>query len=229
MMMMKRGTFLAAAAASLVPGLLTARAAMAATEQQATLEKARLTIDDLKRDPQFGNARDLIHRARAIIIVPNLLKAGFFLGGEGGRGVMLARNGADWSPPAFYTLASASFGLQIGLESSELILFIMSQKALSAVLQNQFKIGVGAGITVVTLGSGVEGATTSAAGPDIVTWASSSGAYAGITLNGSVLSPSADDNRAYYGRALTTQQIIAGSADRDPAGAGLRQTLASVR
>jgi len=230
MLKMTRAGFLTAMAGGLVPGVLAGRAAWAATDQQAAVDKARLTIEDLKRDPQFGTARDLINRARAIIIVPRLFKAGFFIGGEGGRGVMLARSNAGaWSAPAFYTLGSASFGLQIGLETSELVLFIMSQKALAAVLQNQFKIGAGAGIAVVTLGTGVEGATTSAAGADIVTWASSSGAYAGISLNGSILSPSADDNRAYYGAPVTTQQIIAGHSDRDPTGAALRASLASVR
>jgi len=227
MLTITRAGFLAAAACSLLP--LPMRAALAATDQQGTVDKARGTIEDLKRDPQFGTAKDLIHRARPIIIVPRLFKAGFFVGGEGGTGVMLVRGNSGWSSPAFYTLGSASFGLQIGLETSELILFIMSQKALTAVMQNQFKIGVGAGIAVVTLGTNVEGATTSAAGADIVTWASSSGAYAGVSLNGSILSPSADDNRAYYGRAITTQQIIAGAVDRDPAGAALRQAVVSVR
>ena len=229
MFKLTRAGFLSAAGASLVAGAIPLRAAFAATDQQGVVDKARSTIEDLKRDPQFGTAKDLMHRARAVIIVPRLFKAGFFVGGEGGSGVMVAHGSKGWGAPAFYTLGSASFGLQIGAQTSELVLFIMSQKALDAVMQNQFKIGVGAGIAVVTLGTSVEGATTAAAGADIVAWASSSGAYAGITLNGSILAPAADDNRAYYGRALTTQQIIAGVQDPDPNGAALRQTLASVR
>lgn len=229
MLQMTRAGFLATAAAGLCAGIVPLRAALALTDQEATVDKARSTVEDLRRDPQFGTAKELIQRAQAVVIVPRLFKAGFFIGGEGGRGVLLVRGANGWGAPAFYTLGSASFGLQIGLETSELVLIIMSQKALAAVLQNQFKIGVGAGIAVVTLGSSVEGATTSAAGADIVAWASSSGAYAGITLNGSVLAPSAEDNQAYYGRALSTQQIIGGVADRDPAGAALRQTLAALR
>jgi len=211
-------------------GLLPIPAAFAATDQQTVVDRARLTVEDLKRDPEFGTARDLLHRARAILIVPRLFKAGFFFGGEGGKGILLvhAPSGA-WSAPAFYTIGSASFGLQIGVEQSEMVLFVMSQKALDAVMQKQFKIGADAGFAVVTLGSNVEGATTAAAGADIVTWASSSGAYAGISLNGSIIAPSLDDDRAYYQRAVPTQQIVYRMSDRDPTGTALRQALASVR
>jgi SH3 domain-containing YSC84-like protein 1 len=202
--------------------------AHAQTDQQQLVDRARITIEDLKRDKEFGTAKDLIHHARAILIVPRLYKGGFIVGGEGGSGVLLGRtSGGGWSSPAFYAIGSASFGLQIGLQESEMILFVMTQKGLDALMQDQFKVGVGAGIAVVTLGSSVEGATTSAAGADIVTWASSSGAYAGVSLNGSVIKPQPDDNAAYYGRKLTTQQIIRGV--ESPNGAALRQSLATVR
>ena len=105
-------------------------------------------------------------------------------------------------------MGSASFGLQIGLEQSEVVLFIMSQKALDAVMRNEFKFGANAGLAVVTLGSSVGAATTSAVGADIVVWASSSGAYAGITLDGSIIKPSPDADRDYYGRGMTTREIL---------------------
>src|SRR6185437_11154251 len=86
--------------------------AYAQSDQANLVDRARITIDDLKTDKEFGNARDLLRRAKAVLIVPSLVKGGFFVGGEGGQGVLLARNAAGWSNPAFYTLASASFGLQ---------------------------------------------------------------------------------------------------------------------
>ncbi len=210
--------------------LLPIPAALATTDQEGLIDRARLTIEDLKHDREFGTARDLLHRARAILIVPRLFKAGFFFGGDGGKGILLVRTrSGGWSAPAFYTIGSASFGLQIGLEQSEMVLFIMSQKALNAVMQSEFKIGADAGFAVVTLGSNVEGATTGAVGADIVAWASSSGAYAGISLNGSIIAPSLDDDRAYYHSAVPTQQIVYRMSDQDPTGTALHQALASVR
>ena len=213
----------------LVLAMAAAPIARAETDQQTLVERSRITVEDLKRDKEFGTAKQLLHSARAILIVPRLYKGGFFVGGEGGAGVLLTRQGeGSWSSPAFYDLGSASFGLQIGLEQAEMVLLVMSQKGLDALMQDQFKIGVGAGITVVTLGSGVEGATTAAAGADIVTWSSSSGAYAGITLNGTVIKPAKDDDAAYYGHAVTTKQILAQKAAPQGHGIGLQQALSSV-
>jgi len=191
-------------------------AAHAQADEQAIVERAATTISDLRHDKEFGTAKQLLRTARAVLIVPRLYKAGFFVGGEGGDGVLLTRTGSGWSAPAFYGIGSASFGLQIGAQESEMVLFVMSQKALTALMANQFKIGANAGIAVVTLGSSVEGATTSAAGADIVTWASSSGAYAGISLNGSVIKPSPDHNRGYYGKPVTPRQILASPTGAKP-------------
>jgi len=199
--------------------------AYAASDQQNLIDRARITIDDVHKDKAFGNAPDLLHKARAILIIPRLYKGGFFVGGEGGDGVLLARTAHGWSQPAFYGMGSASFGLQIGLEQSEVVLFIMSQKALDAVMRNEFKIGANAGLAIVTLGSSVEGATTSATGADIVVWASSSGAYAGITLNGSIIKPSPDQDRDYYGRSLTTRDILYHGAATNPGTTTLRDAL----
>jgi len=200
----------------------------AATDQQNLVERARITVDDLKRDKEFGNAQQLIRRARAVLIIPRLYKGGFFVGGEGGSGVLLARaKNGTWNGPAFYVIGSASFGLQIGLEQSEMVLIIMSQKALNGVMRNEFKIGADAGLAIVTLGSQVGGATTSAVGADIVTWASSTGVYAGVSLNGSIIKPAHDDDAAYYGRPVTTPEIVAGRV-RDPHAEPLRRDLRTI-
>lgn len=204
--------------------------AVAATDQQTLVDRARITIEDLKRDKAFGNAKELMHQARAVLIIPRLYKGGFFVGGEGGSGVLLTQGAKDgWSQPAFYALGSASFGLQIGIEQSEMVLFVMSQKALDALNKDEFKIGAGVGITVVTLGSNLEGATTTNGGADIVSWASSSGAYAGVSLNGSILRPDRDDDTAYYGRAVTTQDILYRHSVSNAGASGLREALATVR
>jgi lipid-binding SYLF domain-containing protein len=214
-----------AASAMLLAAAFAAPMAHAATDQQNLVDRARITIDDVHKDKAFGNSNELLHRARAVLIVPRLYKGGFFVGGEGGDGVLIARTPRGWSEPAFYAIGSASFGLQIGLEQSEVVMFIMSQRALEAVLRNEFKFGANAGLAVVTLGSGVGAATTSAAGADIVVWASSSGAYAGITLDGSIIKPRPDWDRDYYGRNMTSRDIIFTRQANNPGAVGLREAL----
>jgi lipid-binding SYLF domain-containing protein len=204
-------------------------AARAASEQENMVDEARITVDNLKKDQEFGNAVALMRKARGVLIVPALLKGGFFVGGEGGSGVLLTRNGGTWSYPAFYTLASGSFGLQIGLEQAELIMIVMNEKALSAIMRSEFKVGADAGIAIVTLGSSAEAATTRAAGADIVVWASASGAYAGISVNGSIIRPRASWNDAYYGHAVRVSDIVLKRAVKNPNADVLRQDLASVR
>ncbi len=209
--------------------LLVPAVARAQTDQQTVVDRSLRTIEDLRHDKAFGNARQLMHRARAVLIVPRLFKGGFIVGGEGGNGVLLARGpGATWSDPAFYGLGSASFGLQAGLEQSEVVLLVMTQKGLDALMHDQFKVGAQAGIAVATLGSGVEGAITGAGTADIVVWSSSEGVYGGLALNGSIIRPQLDDNRAYYGRPLTTRDIVFGHMGVAPHATGLRRALSTV-
>ncbi|MEJ0016989.1 MAG: lipid-binding SYLF domain-containing protein [Acetobacteraceae bacterium] len=142
--------------------------------------------------------------------------------------MLLARGpGNIWSDPAFYAIGSASFGLQAGLEQSEAVLFVMTQKGLDALMRDQFKIGAQAGIAIATLGSGVEGAV-STGGPDIVVWSSSTGAFAGIALNGSIIRPQREDNQAYYGRPLGPHEVLFGHKAAAPRATTLRRELASV-
>ena len=135
----------------------------------------------------------MLQSAEAIYIVPKLVKAGFIFGAEGGDGVLLHRTGKGWSNPRFYDMGSASFGLQIGLEKAELVFIINSKRALRGIEKGEVKLGAGAGITVVTLSSGAEGATT-AHGGDMVVWTSGTGAYGGLTFNGTVIKQDKDEN-----------------------------------
>lgn len=228
---MIRYKFRRTAAALLAVALLSSAVplpARAADSEQATVDHAIGTLQDLRRDKEFGNARDLLHRARAVLIAPRIFKAGFFVGGEGGQAVLMTRGAKGWSDPAFYTIGSASFGLQIGAQESEMIMFVMSDRALQALMQDKFKIGANAGIAVATLGSTVEGATTSNAGADIVVWASASGAYAGISLDGTLVEPRKEADAEYYGRPVTSSEIVLGHAVRNPAAAALVRELGGL-
>jgi len=209
--------------------IFAAPMAMAASDAQNLVDKARITLDDVKRDKEFGNTQQLLKRAKAVMIVPSLFKGGFFVGGEGGSGVLLTRepDGA-WSYPAFYTLASASFGLQIGAQESELVLIALSNKAKEAFMRDEFKLGAEAGLAVVTLGASAEADTTANLNADIVVWASSSGAYGGLTLNGSVIKPRDSYNEEFYGKAASPMTITAGHAVKNRAADPLRITLRTL-
>ncbi len=215
-----------AAAAIVAAGLIGLQSAKAADEA-GILAHANATVSDLKHDPVFGNARATLRRARAVLIVPSLIKGGFIFGAEGGDGVLLARTPRGWSPPAFYTLGSASFGLQIGLEQAELVMFIMSERALRGIEQGKFKLGAGAGLTIITLGAAAEAATPANLSGDIIVWAIAKGAYGGITLNGSIIAPQDRNNAEFYGRPVTVREILANRVS-NPAASRLRANLSGV-
>ena len=202
-----------ALAGAVVLAAVTIATPAAAADKAELLADANTTVNHLKSDPAFATAARMMRGARAVYIVPHLVKGGFIFGAEGGAGVLVRRAGNGWGEPKFYDMASASFGLQAGLQKAELIFIINSDRALAGIEGGNFKIGAQAGITVVNLSSGAEGATT-ARGGDIVVWTSGSGLFGGLAFNGSVISPDKDWNASANPAAPTR---------------ALRNNLASVR
>jgi lipid-binding SYLF domain-containing protein len=123
-------------------------------------------------------------------------------------------------------MGSGSVGLQVGVQDSELVLMVMTDRGLQAVLNSQFKFGGDAGIAVATLGAGIEGDTTTALRADIVAFAKSRGLFAGISIQGSVISSKTGWNQIYYGRPLASQQIVNQGEGSNPGTAPLREMLA---
>ena len=212
-----------AVAASLSAVLLGASAALA--DPNDTVADATRTARHMRHDPSFSAADDMLRHARAVLIVPKLVKGGFIFGAEGGNGVLLARTRhGGWSSPAFYTMGGATFGLQIGAEQAEVVLLLMSNAALRAIERSQFKFGAGAGLTVVTASAGAEGATAPNLTGDIVVWTSATGAYGGLTLNGTVIKSDEDADSDFYGRPVTVPEIMSGRVG-SAAAASLRSQL----
>ncbi len=216
------------AGAFLATSILAAPVAHAQSGAQVVIDGARKTLADLRHDKEFGTAKSALHHARAVLVVPHLLKAGFMFGGEGGEGVLMvqARDGT-WSNPAFYGIGGASFGLQAGGEESELILLVMTQKGLDGLLNDHFKIGAQGGLTVATLGSGVEAAISGPTPPDIIVWSSSTGLYGGLTVDGSIVHPVHNDDVAWYGRPITSRDILFGHFAY-PRATALREEIRSI-
>ena len=197
-------------------------------QAQELVGKARWTLETFKgrHDPQSNLFRDALAKAEGVVVFPGTYKAGFILGAEYGTGVMLARQpGGAWSPPAFYTMGAGSVGLQIGGQVSEIVLVLRSQKAVQAIVKHQGKLGADLGITVGTVGGGMEGATTTNVGADVLAFSYSAGLYAGGSFEGSVLARRNDYNEAYYGPGATPDAILFGQAFTNPQADELRQAV----
>ncbi len=179
------------------------------SEPEQLVERSRLTFQSMMSDSQYPGLVDLASRAKAIIIVPNLIRAAFFVGGRGGNAVMLVRDAqGSWSPPAFYTVGGLSFGLQFGGHTSELVITVMTEKGLDAVLDRQVTLGGDAGVAVGELGKGVNAATGIGLKSDMYAFARSEGLYAGISLEGSVIAPRHTWNQQMYGTSATPRSIL---------------------
>ncbi|MFN9092265.1 MAG: lipid-binding SYLF domain-containing protein [Alphaproteobacteria bacterium] len=201
--------------------------ARAQAEEQALVDRATLTLQEMMGPADnTGDARALLRNAKGVLICPRVFRAGFFIGGEFGECVLAARGGGgSWSSPAFYSLVGGSFGLQAGLQDAQVISLIMTQKGLNAVLDSQFKFGAEAGLTFATLGRSIQGATTAAVGADIVTIGRSRGLFAGITLDGAVLSANSSAMRAYFGREASARQVVVAMELHNPGSDPLRGAL----
>jgi len=164
--------------------------------------------------------------SRAVMICPRVFKAGFIFGGEGGECVLLARAGnGTWSYPAFYGMGSGSVGFQIGIQDSQFIMMIMTEKGLRAILDSQFKLGADASLAIATIGAGVQGSTTGALGADILAFSQSRGLYGGISIEGSLMGQRSSWNRSYYGREFGAHQIVLEMQAANPGADPLREVL----
>ena len=201
--------------------------AAAAADRSELLDRAARTVQSMKSDPAFERARSMLDDAKAVLVVPSLVRGGFIFGAEGGNGVLLSKTNGNWSGPAFYTVGSASFGLQAGLEQAEVVMLIMSDRALEALTRSEFQLGASGGLTLVNLSAGVEAATAPNLSGDIIVWTSGMGLYGGLTLEGSVVTPREEWNEAFYGGPVSVGDIIANRVTA-PGENPVRQQLAAL-
>jgi lipid-binding SYLF domain-containing protein len=201
--------------------------ALAQGDQQALVDRAALAVQEVMGSgdrPQ--DAQDYLRRARAALVCPRIFRAGFIIGGEGGTCVLVGRDGGgSWSSPAFYTMGAGSIGLQIGVQDATVVIMVMTDRGLNALLNSQFSFGAEAALSVATIGGGIQGATTTAAGADIVAIARSRGLFAGMSLQGNVLTYLPDYARAYYNRDVSARQIVVGMEVHNPGSDPLRAML----
>lgn len=199
---------------------LAAPAAMAASKEKAAARvlQALDTLNMAMKEDDKAVPSDLLKKAKAVAIFPGMIKAGFIIGGEGGTGVILERHkDGSFSPPAFFTMAGASLGLQIGAASTDLILVVMKKRGLEGILKNQVKFGAGVTAAVGPLGrSAGAGLTAAAKEADVLSYSWSKGLFAGIALDGMGMEYDAKTSKNYYGKALGVKDILEGGKAMPP-------------
>jgi SH3 domain-containing YSC84-like protein 1 len=208
--MVKSAVRLIAVVAVVMTGLAGAPAQAQISEQEQLVARSRLVLDAFLSDPQFESIRVYVQNAYAVLIMPQMLKAGFLIGANYGTGVLLARDSqsGEWGPPAFYGMGGGSIGLQIGLQSSDMIFTIMNEGALDKLLAHGLKFGADAGVAAGPLGAEVGTGTTTNLGEDIYVWGMSQGLFGGFWLDGTLILPKNDWNQAYYGRPIQPEEIV---------------------
>jgi len=187
--------------ATMAVGLIAWSApARAYNEQQELIDKAVLSVKKITARTDINKfVKGYLRQAKGVLVIPALLKAGFFVGGEGGSGVLLAKGkGGQWSYPAFYTMGAASFGIQFGGQVSETMLIIMTSNGLNSIINNKVTLGGELNVAIGPHGFGIEGATSTSLGADIITYSVGKGAFLGGGLEGSVIEKQDSLNQGYY-------------------------------
>jgi SH3 domain-containing YSC84-like protein 1 len=196
------------------------------TEQQGLVDKARVSFESLLKDKNLTWLKENLNQAKGLIIIPSLLKAGFFIGGSGGSGVLIVKDEktGQWSQPAFYTLGAGSLGIQFGAESAEIIMMVRTRKAVDALFASSFKLGADTSIAVGPVGTGVKSNVLA----DILSFSRTKGAFAGVSLEGAVIKTKDKWNEAYYGKAVSPVDIIVKRSVSNPGSKALRTSVAKA-
>ena len=194
-----------------------ARAGQDYQDLREQITRATTTIESMTRSDEFRELQALLPKARAVIILPQVIKGGFILGGKAGSGVLLVK-GVDgtWSPPGFLTLAAGSIGLQIGGSVSQMVFTIT----------NAFKFGGDIQVAAGTIGKGVEASTTSNLNADIYAYSDSVGLFGGGALEGAALITNKEANASYYRTpGVTMDDIVLARKYNNPDADILRSKL----
>jgi lipid-binding SYLF domain-containing protein len=212
-----------AAVATSIAALAFAPVALAQAEQQKLIDAADATLSNFLRDPDMKWIQQNIGRAKGVLIAPQIVKAGFIFGGSGGRAVLIAKDPktGQWVGPAFYALATASVGFQAGVEVSEAITLVMTDKGMNSLLLPSFKIGGDASVAAGPVGAGAKSDVVA----DLVAFSRSKGVYGGLNLDGTVVNTSDDWNQAYYGKKVGSTDILVRQTEKK---AGASKLLADV-
>lgn len=171
-------------------------------------EKAARVFQEIMDTPDKGIPQDLLENAECVAVFPSVLKAGFIIGGRGGRGVASCRTSAGWSAPAYFNLGGGSFGLQIGAQSTDFVMLFMNKDGLNSLLSDGFTLGADASVAAGPVGRQAGASTDLKMTAQILSYSRSKGLFAGLELKGVVIKPDKDDMRDVYGEGVTAKEVL---------------------
>lgn len=191
---------------------------------EKTVREATLVLNAFTRDDHYRSLWKSARKARALVIVPGSVRAGFLIGASGGNGVMLARrDDGAWSPPSFVRLSSVQFGFVAGGEVSDIVLAVMTERGMNQLLASTVKLGADVGIAAGPVGGGAKAQTA-----DILAYTKSQGLYGSVSVEGVVVKVHNKWNRAYYGREISPLDIVYKGAGSNAQSTMLREAAAAI-
>ena len=231
---MKYGPAMLTAAIGLAVLILTTGSMAGAKEDQQKeydrIKNAGLVLKEILDVPD-DIPRDLLDKARCVLVYPSVVKAAFIVGGDYGRGVMICRTGHDfhgpWGAPAMMALEGGSFGFQIGGEATDFVILVMNNRGAESLLHSKVKLGGDAAVAAGPKGREAEADTDVTLRAEMLSYSRSRGAFAGVSLEGSTLRPDGDANKRVYGKDTSAEDIIAESKVTAPPPA--RNLIASLQ
>jgi len=182
-----------------------------AQEDQADRIRRSITaFEEIMQAPDRAVPNTYLRKAEALVVLPGTIKGGFIAGAHRGHGILSVRDPKTktWSPPAFMTITGGSFGAQIGVEEVDIVLIVLNQRGVENLLSNKFKIGADAAVAAGPVGRDAEASTDIQMRAQILSYSRTRGLFAGATFKGSALTSDGDANRDFYGRRLSTRQIV---------------------
>lgn len=185
----------------------------AASGVEDSIERLQLSSDTLQamiNTPDKGIPEEVLNNAKCIVVVPHLVKGGFVIGGEHGRGVATCRTKEGWSAPAFVSIGGGSWGLQIGVEGVDLVMLVMNDHGLQHLLSSKFQVGADASASAGPIGRHASAGTDWKMDSEILTYSRSKGVFAGISLDGAVVEQDKDSTRAIYGSDPSFHAVLSG-------------------
>jgi lipid-binding SYLF domain-containing protein len=193
------------------------------------LRDAGADLQQLMNAPDAAVPKEVLEAAKCVAVVPDMVKGGFVVGAQHGRGVATCRTGNGWSAPAFFTLTGGSWGAQIGAESIDLVMLVMNDKGMQDLLNSQFKLGAEGGVAAGPVGREAQASTDWKLKSEVLTYSRSRGAFAGLDLSGAVIKPDVDSTTAFYGSDVPFRTLLTGgervTADARPFVASVRQAF----
>ena len=195
--------------------------ASTALASEAELKRAENSVRVLKeimQAPDKSVPRDLLQSAEAILVVPDVIKAGFVIGGRHGQGLMAVKTrDGTWSNPSFVSLTGGSVGFQAGVSSTDVILVFRTKRGVDSIVHGKFTLGADASVAAGPVGRTAQAATDAQLKAEIYSYSRTRGLFAGVALDGSVLSIDNDSNQKIYGQGITPRRIFDGGVSDVPA------------